>query len=290
MRTAIPFVALWGLVSCSPASTEGLSEFRGIVKFSKGDADRLVVKYKALTGEELELKEHGFWPWWVASFKSEPAAWMLLTAYPGYNVPDVSAVEVHLFDGRWKRIAKQAFPTGYRMFLNEGTVEHPVEAGTDVLVLKTTSAGPFIVSPGPKRPAFEQGQFQRQYCGFSNGQLHLIRMLDDEGRLVRNSYRWSQPMKGPTPPARSTEEWIRSLGSSDVVESLAALAWLTGAHLSSKTPRHENVNQESLEDSRAFEAVRDHPKTAPLLKSLCEHSNPWIREVAQMGICPTDDR
>jgi hypothetical protein len=68
------------------------------------------------------------------------------------------------------------------------------------------------------------------------------------------------------------------------VERLAALVWLTGGHLSSAEERKTDHNQESVEDSRTFEAVRDDPRTKSILNDLTRHKCKWIREYATLGV------
>src|SRR5262245_41955169 len=93
-------------------------------KLDKNATERFAKVFEALTGDKLKQKEEwgSFEPWWVREFRTGPARWMFLEAYPGYDVPDVSALQVHIFDEKWKRIVKQSFPTGYRFFLNEAKI------------------------------------------------------------------------------------------------------------------------------------------------------------------------
>lgn len=246
-------------------------------------------RLRALTGDLPDPKDV-FTPWWVARFSTGKAAWMVLEAYFGTDVPDTSAVRVHVFERNWKRLVKQAFPTGYRFFLEEAKISHSAPLKTDLLVTTVKSSGPFIIiDGGEKRPAFEQGRYQRQYYAMLGDQFALVRLEDDEGRLVRNNYRWSAPPKGPPVPRRTVQQWTRSLHSTNPVEQLATLVWLTGAHLSSKEPRYKNVNQESREDSRVFEEVKASAETARALSQLQKSTNRWVREYAQLGPAPAGE-
>lgn len=249
----------------------------------------LVAQYGELTGEVLANEDWGLSPWWLKKFKAGNARWMLLLVYPGYEVPDVSCAEAHVFDEDWNRIAKQRFPTGYRMFLQEAMIQRNEAMAQDTLVIQTTSAGPFISIGGETKPLFERGNFQRQYYGFAAGQLEMVRMEDDGGKLVRNHYRWSAPMKGPPPPELGKAEWLAFLKNGSPVEQLSALVWLTGTHLPSSKEREAGYNQQSVEDSMRFESVRDDPETEAILARLKKHRNPWLREYARLGPLEPED-
>jgi hypothetical protein len=60
--------------------------------------------------------------------------------------------------------------------------------------------------------------------------------------------------------------------------------WLSGEHLPSVDARHENVNQESIEDSKLFESVRDSPEVAKALNVLLESGNAWVQEYAKLTL------
>jgi len=72
-------------------------------------------------------------------------------------------------------------------------------------------------------------------------------------------------------------------------EQLAALVWLSGYHLSSKEPRYKNVNQESVSDSRRFEAVRDSLQTRKAVARLTHSKNRWVREYALLALHPPEE-
>jgi hypothetical protein len=243
---------------------------------------------KARTGVTLGVKVgwDSLESWLLAPYETSKTAWVMVEAYPGYDVPDVSSVQLHFFDKSWAHICSESFPTGYRMRLDEVKVEKRKELGNPVIMAKTISTGPFITSPGPKRPAFEQGDFQRQYYALLQTNLFLVRMEDNEGVLVRNHYRWRIPPKGPPVPARTKEEWIGGLNSSNVVEQLSTLVWLTGSHLSSKWERRPDHNEESVEDSKLFESVSTDPRTAAALERLKKDKNKWVQDYATLGVVP----
>lgn len=247
--------------------------------------DDLSKQFEALTGHRLNWEP---WsspdPWWIKPFVSGDAAWIFLEAYPGYDIPDVSRVQIHVFDKNWKHTRKQSFLTGYRFFLNEVVLSKENPLGQELLVAKVTSSGPFLIQGEEKRPAFERGNYQRQYYAFLRDQFVMVRLEDDKKELVQNHYRWRSPPKGPPVPKRTCEEWIRSLSSEAPVEQLATLVWLSGMHLTSAEKREENVNQESGEDSKLIEAVRDAAETREALLELANSRNSWVKEYATLTL------
>lgn len=235
-----------------------------------------------LTGDKPEKKEWGAYePWWVKPFIQNDKAWLWLEAYPGYAVPDVSSLQVHIFDTSWKRVVKQSFPTGYRQFLKEVTLNVDTPLKQPLLVATLISSGPFVVQEGTHKPAFEQGDFQRQYYALLNDRFVLIRLEDNTGKIIPNHYLWRTPLKGPPVPQRMVQEWIRTLRSTNATEQLATLVWLSGAHRSSSEVRKEDINQESVADSEIFEAVRRAPETRQIVRELAEKATGWVQEYAR---------
>jgi len=168
------------------------------------------------------------------------------------------------------------------------TVQNREQIDQPLIVAKASCVGPFIISPGPKRPAFEQGDFQLQFYALLGTNLLMVRLEDNQGVVARNHYRWRVPPKGPAVPARSKEQWIACLESANVVEQLSALVWLTGGHLASHEERKSDYNQESVSDSRLFEAVRDDAGTASLMVKLKRSNNSWIQDYAELGLLRED--
>lgn len=279
-------VALGSCIAQEPVN--GLSHFvgRDLRKLNPNESASLRAAFKARTGDELGEK-WGTLPfecWSLYAYETPDSAWVLVEAYPGYEIPDVSGMKLHFFDKSWTRTCRYSFPTGYRFFLDSVTIQKRPDLDRPLIVAKVTSAGPFVISPGPKRPAFEQGAFQLQYYALLETNLFIVRLEDDKGVLARNHYLWQSPPKGPAVPQRTKEAWLKSLASTNAVEQLAALVWLTGSHLSSAEERQADHNQESLEDSKLFESVRDDPRTKSILASLKRHKNKWIQECATLGV------
>ena len=285
-------LAMLGLLIGLPGSAEepkpkGLEAHLGkdLRKCDKRARQAFEKEIEALTGDKPEKKQwRSYEPWWVKPFAAGKAAWVFLAAYPGYDVPDMSGVQIHIFDKNWKRIGKQSFPTGYRFLLNDVVLVKDNPLKQNLLVAKATSSGPFIVRGDDKRPAFEQGDYQFQYYALIDDRFVMVRLEDNKKRLAQNHYRWHSPPKGPAVPRRTRDEWIRSLSSENPVEQLATLVWLSGVHLSSKEARQEDVNQETVEDSKLFEAVRDSVETKKAIRELANSKNSWVQEYAKLTL------
>ncbi|MBS0266935.1 MAG: hypothetical protein JSS02_33720, partial [Planctomycetes bacterium] len=225
-------------------------------------------------------------PWRIERFPVENAGWVLLEGYAGNDIPDVSRIRVHIFDPNWKRVMKQTFPTGYRMRLTDISLVRDTPLGQPCLVAQVSSTGPFIVddSEKPIRPAFERGKFQRQYYALAGNQFVMVRLEDENAEIVPNHYLWRSPTKGPQVPDRKAEDWIQLLRSENSVDQLAALVWLTGRHMSSKAPRSETRNQESVSHAAVYEAVRSNLEAPALLAEIAVSKNEWVRQYAKLAL------
>ncbi|MCP5523635.1 MAG: hypothetical protein H7A46_19015 [Verrucomicrobiales bacterium] len=249
-------------------------------------------EFKQKTG--IELGEKWGWfpfaPWLLASFEADSVSWVFAEVYPGYDIPDVSAMKLHFFDKSWGGVCSHTVPTGYRFFLNDVTVQRKAELDRPLVVVRATSTGPSIVtSPGQEKSLFEQGDYQLQYYTLIGASLFMVRLEDNHGAVARNHYRWESPLKGPPVPTRSKDEWIEWLDSPDVAHRLSALVWLTGFHRPSSEPRGAHSSQEPLAQSKRFESVRDDPRTAAILRRLKRDENLWVRDYASLGLLRGDD-
>jgi len=265
----------------------GLDMYEGknLRKLDQRGDDEFQQRLERLTGDKPEKREWGAMrPWSVSKFQSPWTAWILVEAYPGYEVPDVSGMQLHAFDKDWKRICKMTFPTGYRFFLTDVRIERNPELRQDLVVARTKCSGPFVVTKEGQTPAFEQGSFQSQYYAFVGSRFELVRLEDDKKRLAGNSYGSRAPWKGPSPPKRTAKEWIGLLTKGEPAQKLAVLVWLSGGHMPSDQEREENVNQASVEDSKLYETVRDSPETRKALKELADSKLPWTREYAKFTL------
>jgi hypothetical protein len=245
---------------------------RDLMKLSKAESDELARHLKEVTGAALFEAHEGvsFQPFCVRRFETGDVSWLFLEAHLAYSAHDVSIVRAHLFDSDWKRCAVQIFPVGHRFLMEEAIVVDDDKLDENLLVVKAVSIGPFLEVGGKKSPALEQGEFQREFYALLEGSFVLVRLEDDKGRIVPNDYTLGRSYKGPDFPAKEVEEWLQALESSNAVEQLAALVWLTGKHLSSAEPRHAYLDQETIGDSKVYEAVRDDPRNKDALDELLD--------------------
>lgn len=112
MRTLSSVVlVLFGLACPAQESKPtGLDAYAGkdLRKLNERAAQEFRKQIEALTGDKPAKQElPSYKPWWVKPIAAGDAAWVFLEAYPGYDVPDVSAVQIHVFDKNWKRLAKR---------------------------------------------------------------------------------------------------------------------------------------------------------------------------------------
>lgn len=256
---------------------------RDVRKMSEPEQDRLFAAFQAIAGDQLKRPEQIFdlETWWVKRFEGPGAAWMLLEVDPERMVPGSSAVRAHVFDSTWHRLAADHYPTGYREFLTEATIDRGNPLKEDLLKVTVTSAGPFIVEGDQKRPAFRSSTCLHQYYAFRSGRMSLVRIENDKGDVVTAHYMWAHPDMGPRPHWTTTESCVKSLRSGDEAEQLALLVWLSGRHLDSTKPRADNVSQEDVTESLLFESVRDNSEARAAITQLEGSSNTWVRDYAR---------
>src|SRR5437016_4618520 len=90
-----------------PARAKGLESYaeKDLRKLDRPAWEEFRRQLHSLTGDAPTTQEYrSLEPWVVEKFSSGGAAWLVAEAYPGYDVPDVSYVQVHVFDKDWKRI------------------------------------------------------------------------------------------------------------------------------------------------------------------------------------------
>ena len=222
-------------------------------------------KFRNLTGKGINPGRYRVCPWWVSKYRNGEMRWILLEGYEGLDIPDTSRVRIHCFDKNWDYIfSSDVFPTGYRNPLHEAMVLHEPSLGMDVIVVHTVQT--------------------YQWYVILDHRVALIRMEDAEHNLVRNYYGYKKPSKGPTIPNRTAKQWKQSLDSKNPCEVLETLIWLSGRHRPSIEERKPNVSQESVEDSKLFEAVINSPEVKQKLLTLSESPNAWVNQAAELAL------
>jgi hypothetical protein len=211
-----------------------------------------------------------FQPLFVKPFGSGKAKWIFLEKYCGWDVPDLSAVRVYLFDETWNKIHHKSYPTGVHVYLAQARVEKSAQFEQDLLVVQ-------VENPEPN-----EGDYQKQHYAFTGDRMALVRLENKNNQLIPNNYTCSTPMMGGEVPKRTKTEWIETLTSGSTVEQMAALVWLSGSHLKSSEPRQENKNQEAMEDSVLYEEVFNSERTKTAIQKLTKHDSEWIKEYAEL--------
>lgn len=247
-------------------------------KLSKGEADKL----DKLCKDVLHEKDDGWHvlePHWIKQY-STPEKWLFLKIYPGYDVPDVSALQAYTFDSLWRPLHNYSFPTGYRLRFEKEKLLQNKWIGRPMLEIKVTSVGPFVVERGkPRRPAFHPESGILEYYAFKGDNAYLIRLTTGAGEFMRNSYQSSIPFIGPAVKL-STEQGKADLMSNDTVRQLGFLVWLGGAHLNAKDWRKEGYSREPVSDSQTYENLRADPQVVEAIRKLSLSNNEWLKKQA----------
>ena len=235
--------------------------------------DQVIGALRTLAGKDEYWRDPGDGaPHRVYRVNSGAVRWVLVVSYEGFEVPGVSWLAAHLFDADWRQISVANFPTGYRISLFDVWQERVLALPDPVLAVRLGSIGSF-------------GDFtyrQRQYYAVRDDRLALVRIENEGGAATRGSFAAAHPWTGPEPLRRTTAQWIESLSSPNTADVLETLTWLGGRHLPADKPRQANVNEESVEDSKAWESVRDDPRTRSALDALAKSPDRWIREAAAL--------
>lgn len=237
--------------------------------------DKVIDALRTLAGKDEYWRSEGDGsPHRVVSLPGGKDRWALVVSGEGMSVPGVSWLAVHLFDAQWQQTQVVNFPTGYRIALFDVWVERVDALPDPVIVVRLGSIGSF-------------GDYtyrQRQYYAVRDGRVLLLRVEDEGGGATTGSFAASHPWTGPKVVERTAEQWHARLASKDAAECLEALTWLAGLHLSSSEEREPNVSNESVEDSRRWEAALAHAPTRALLQELAKSPQRWIREGAELAL------
>ena len=277
------------LVSTAVAQEDHRMELAAYVgrDVRKMDADgrqAFVSLFRSVSGDDKALSEDDweFVPQRLYEFV-DPEARFFVEISPGFDRPSFCGLRVHFFDDDWKPIRTDSFSTGYRQEITDVYKYCPKEFGSDVLAVKTISAGPWEVTRTGKRigTPFFAGEHQLQFYAVIDGGLMLVRREDEKARLILNDYsNWSVPEIGMNYPKGTTNELLDILRSGADPERLALLAWTAGQHMSSEKERAEGVNQEPVGSSRAYEDLLNAPEFNGIVSDLRKANNKWVREYA----------
>ncbi len=244
---------------------EGLSRYVGMDLRELGFWKRTELKRSIyrLTGVKVKTGMLHLRPWWVFEYPDGMTRWILFEAYEGHDIPDRSHVRVHLFDKGWEYLGSSAFETGYEVYLREARLVWKSVVESYILEIQETAGW--------------------QFYAIIDDRIALIRLEDREHNMLQRSYIREKPWTGPATPKRTAEQWLQSLDSENPCEVLETLVWLSGRHLSPEEERLADWAQESVEDSRLVQTVRNSPELKKKLLILRESPNLWIRQAAELA-------
>lgn len=219
-------------------------------------------------------------------------------------LPGQQAHRVYFFDKDANLLNREDFTTGWRMIV--GTVELINREDKEFPIIKISAAG---------GGGFAYAQSMIQYYALLENSIVLIR-LESKGITVldlddRNSYGCQYSSIGPKMPARSIEEWTKSLNSKNKAEILRTLMWLAGKHesldklnQSQRDQDEQRKNNPDLEvqkttlekcpgivdEIRLYEAVKNHPDVRKRVRELTGSTDQWIGEAARLAEKPIEKR
>lgn len=257
---------------------------RDLRKMEADERQEFIALFRSVSGNDKALRKDDweFVPQSLYVFDN-PKFRFFVEIAPGFSRPGFCGLRIHIFDDDWKFVRQDAFSTGYRQEIVDVYQAKAKTLGTDVLVVKTTSAGPWEVDKDGNEigTPFFAGKYQLQFYAEVDGRLMLVRREDEKGRLIRNGYaHWSVPEIGMNYPQGTTQELLEMLRSDSANRQLALLVWVAGDHMSSKKARIAGVSQESLESSKAHESLVRSAEFADRIRLLRKSENEWIRNYA----------
>lgn len=267
-----PFATNWAAMRPSQIAEsvvdQDLKQLSGSKRKHVLDALRTLAGTEDHWRKERDSSPHRLLRWPMGETK-----WVLVATHDVFAVPEFSWMAVHQFDAEWRQIAVVRFDTGYRMAIRDVRQQAVEDLPEPAIVVRLRGVSPLLGYGG-----------QVQYYTLVQSRVVLVRIEDEDGRIESGNFNSRLPWTGPVPPTRSTDAWIASLASANPADVLETLTWLTGRHLPSNKPRSAGVDEESVEDSRLFESVRDDPRTRQRLAEVASSSNAWIREAVALAL------
>lgn len=156
------------------------------------------------------------------------------------------------------------FSTGWRV-VSEGAdvVPYPGDPERDLLRISGSDRGRAVAA---------------EYFGVTpDDRLALVRFEYRDGSAGLVNFTCPCHRIGPAPPRRTTAAWKAALGSSDPVERLEALQWLSGAHDEEASCDPEEPIGSDL---AAVTALRADPAVFAQIVQLADSQDRWVAESA----------
>jgi hypothetical protein len=254
------------LVSPAIAQTTCLDRFVGSSHHSPSDSDclrELLGRYRK--GELPRLFPHKVW----RVVLDGQSRFVVFSGKHLNQVPDYSVGAVDLFNARAEKLRSWTFQTGWRIFLKGAAWEHSLTLGADTLVLQL-------------EPVINGRNIRKVYFSLGNDRLRLLRMENDQGKLVQNEYVYPNFEIGIAPEAKSVEEYLALLTSENKGDILSALTFLGGRHIDeSHRPSADPPTQSKY--AQIFKEVLADPRIQDRIQQLRSSENEWVRQAATLA-------
>lgn len=166
---------------------------------------------------------------------------------------------IQLFDATGKRLAASKFRTGNRERPESAALVYSDSSGTELIVFKTRST---VDSQGARE----------QYFALSADRLRFVRAESESGETV---YSWPLETMGFMPEAKTPDEWIALLQSTNRADVISALVFIGGEHVDNATTDPALI--------KMVREIRQDTRVRALIQRLRESDNEWIRQAAQLA-------
>lgn len=292
-------------VNLNAQDTDRKRVWQQLLTFQNQDLNELDEK-KSDTAEELTnqlIPERAsralfFSPryFWKIEDVTDKPSFVLLDSMAFIMLPGQQAHDLYFFDEDGNPLGSSHFSTGWRMITGEFKLIKRDEVNSPILYISAGGGGSFAYASS-----------LRQYYALLRDRAVLVRLEDRDGKIIKNSYGCPNPSIGPPLPRKMPDEWARMLSSSNVIEVLQALMWLSGRHPSIEEMNIEQEEEDALrkkypednknpmptllekcplavDDANLFAMSRAHEDILRTLKRLTKSPNVWIKQAAEMTL------
>jgi hypothetical protein len=206
-------------------------------------------------------------PWHVwKTDRSGQTRYVVLLGEDLRMIPGGTSACVRLFDSATTMIRSWSFQTGWRIQLQEASLEHTAELDQDLLVIRTS-------------PVINGRDISKEIFAIAGDQLRLLRLEDSKGNAVQNEYIFPNYEIGIVPQAQTPQEWTDLLQSEDKSEALSALVFLGGRHLA-EDERQLLLGPRESKYATLFQELLARPSIRDLIAKLANSSDRWVRDAA----------
>ncbi len=186
-----------------------------------------------------------------------------------FIIPGECTARILLLDASGGRINGWSFQAGWRLFLTDASFEPSANVAGDLVVLRTERA-------------INGRDIAKEYFAIGDDRLRLVRLENSKGEAVQNEYVFPNYELGIAPDAKSPDQFVALLESSDKADVLSALVFLGGQHLDDARRMSLPEPHESKYAALFQEAIGDPRIQASILR-LTMSDNEWIRQAARLA-------